>query len=86
MIARAGLAFNLAHRVWTQDGQNYGWQSATDDTTARVGATIKLGKADMDFVVGNNATGQTETATDMDTQNFSFAGGLFTAVALTYNW
>ena len=74
MTVRAGVGYHL---IDTND---------TDNTTGRVGATFNWNKVSVDWVVGANTNGGTETATDADGQTFSFSDGLFTAASATYAW
>ncbi len=87
LTLRAGLGYN----VYDKTGGN----SAGDTTTGRIGASIKVGKADLAFAfgkagfsAGTQTTGEAPsgTAQNVDGQNFDLGSGLFTAASLSYKW
>jgi hypothetical protein len=71
-----------------------GGNSVGDTTTGRLGASIKVGKAALDFAfasapltiagAANEASGI--TAQSVDAQRFDMGAGLFTAASLSYKW
>ncbi len=74
LTVRAGLSYLMASTAGDTSSPN-------SDTTGRLGAAFKFGKATLDWAVGSTAgTGQVDGTT------FDFANGLFTQASLTYNW
>jgi len=67
---------------------NGGASANSDRTKGRFGATIRVSKIDLDWVIGNNAaatTVSTEQAA-MDAAAFDISNRFFTAASLTYKW
>ncbi len=67
LVVRAGFSHNLISRG-----------AAAGATETRLGGTFKLGKADLDMVVGNNNT--------IGGDSFGFDANLFANAGLTYRW
>jgi len=72
LVLRGGVSYQLVNR--TANVTN------TGDTTARMGASINVGKVGFDWAVG---TGATE---NLDSETFGFADGFFSAASLNYRW
>jgi hypothetical protein len=78
MAVRAGVQYAVLHQV---DGV-----TQTDNTSARIGATIKSGGAAIDWVMG---TGDPADATEVNRETGAALGigaGMFSTVSLTYAW
>ncbi len=76
---RGGFAF----RIWDSVGGTAA-QDVADTTTARLGAGLHFGKADIDFAFG---MGQSATeGAQADSQTLGVSENLFTAASLTYHW
>ncbi len=52
-------------------------------SSARLGATFRLGELDFDWAFGNNTTSAGEA---IRTANFDLTAGFFTAASVTYKW
>ncbi len=81
LTLRAGVNYALAFQTNGVTTQNV-------PTTARVGATFHVGKADVDFAVGaaNDANGVAEDGDQIDSQVLGISQGLFSALSVSYRW
>jgi hypothetical protein len=55
-------------------------------TTARLGGSFHLAKADLDYAFGNSAPGTAPGAPTADSENIGFDSGTFHKVSLRYSW
>lgn len=79
LVGRAGFEY----RLWDRSAN----VTNSDTTFGRIGASIKVGKASLDWAFGGNSTpGATPTQGDTDSSSFDFANGMFTTASLNYAW
>jgi hypothetical protein len=85
LTLRGGLSYALVNQV---NSASQTALSAADNTTARVGATFHLGKADVDFAVGaaGNTASTPEVGSTLDQQVAGIGPGLFSALSVAYRW
>ncbi len=86
LTLRGGLTYALVNQANTA---SQGALSQNDTTTARVGASFHLGKADVDFAIGTAsgaAANTPEVATTTDSQIVGIGPGLFSALSVAYRW
>jgi hypothetical protein len=88
LTLRAGLGFRVFDSIGGPAAQD-----VSDTTTARVGAGLHFGKADIDwaFGAGNNGLGAETTdagpgASQVDSQTLGLGFSVFTALGVTYHW
>lgn len=82
LALRGGLTYNLWDRT---DGVTT-TNAAGANTTGRMGATIKVGKANFDWTIGGTSTAAAGGAHSVDSSVFDFSNGLFTTASFTYAW
>jgi len=78
LTLRGGLTYRLFNRT--------SGNSNNDDTSARLGAALHMGKADFEWAFGSANPVTAAEAGSMDTETFGLGSGLFTAASLSYHW
>lgn len=67
-------------------GVNHVLGGGDGTTTARVGGTFHIGKADVDYAFGNTSSTTGTTSVSPDSENVGFDSGTFHKVAMRYSW
>jgi hypothetical protein len=84
--ARAGMSYRLVDRAADVDTT----ASGGSRPTGRLGATIKAGKANIDWAFGGGndtvTTAAMSGSSNVDSSSFDFSNGMFTTASLTYAW